>query len=356
MKVCIITGSAGLIGSEAVRYFAPEFDLILGIDNDQRAYFFGHTASTRWNVEQLEQIPNYVHYDKDIRDYVSLSSIFFSYRESIKLIIHTAAQPSHDWAAKEPLTDFAINANGTLNLLELTRKCCPEAVFIFTSTNKVYGDRPNRIPLDELDKRYEPRFTYNAFSQGWLHHDRGFSEETSIDNSTHSVFGASKAAADLMCQEYGKYFGLNTGIFRGGCLTGPNHSGTMLHGFLSYLVKCAVKGDKYTIYGYKGKQVRDNIHSYDLITAFDEYYKNPRKGEVYNIGGGRHSNCSVLEAIDLIQEVTGKELDYTISEEARIGDHKWYISDVTKFKTHYPNWSYKYSLRDTVEQIVKSIK
>jgi CDP-paratose 2-epimerase len=355
MKVCIITGSAGLIGSEAVRYFAPQFDLILGIDNDQRAYFFGASASTRWNVEQLEQIPNYVHYDKDIRDYVSLSSIFFSYRESIKLIIHTAAQPSHDWAAKEPLTDFEINANGTLNLLELTRKCCPEAVFIFTSTNKVYGDRPNRIPLDELDKRYEPRFTYNAFSQGWLHHDRGFSEETSIDNSTHSVFGASKAAADLMCQEYGKYFGLNTGIFRGGCLTGPNHSGTMLHGFLSYLVKCAVKGDKYTIYGYKGKQVRDNIHSYDLITAFDEFYKAPRKGEVYNIGGGRHSNCSVLEAIDLISEFTGP-IDYEVSDTHRTGDHKWYISDVTKFKTHYPNWSYKYSLRDTVEQIVKSVK
>jgi CDP-paratose 2-epimerase len=351
MKVCIITGSAGLIGSEAVRYFAPQFDLILGIDNDQRAYFFGQTASTRWNVEQLEQIPNYVHYDKDIRDYVSLSSIFFSYRESIKLIIHTAAQPSHDWAAKEPLTDFAINANGTLNLLELTRKCCPEAVFIFTSTNKVYGDMPNDLPLAELDTRYE-------FVHGEDGHTRwcsiGIDESMSIDNSTHSVFGASKAAADLMCQEYGKYFGLNTGIFRGGCLTGPNHSGAQLHGFLSYLVKCAVKGDKYTIYGYKGKQVRDNIHSYDLITAFDEYYKNPRKGEVYNIGGGRHSNCSVLEAIDLIQEATGKELDYTISEEARIGDHKWYISDVTKFKTHYPNWEYKYDLKGIINEMVST--
>jgi CDP-paratose 2-epimerase len=350
MKVCIITGSAGLIGSEAVRYFAPQFDLIVGIDNDQRAYFFGASASTRWNVEQLEQISNYVHYDKDIRDYTALSSIFFSYKDSIKLIIHTAAQPSHDWAAKEPLTDFSINANGTLNLLELTRKCCPEAVFIFTSTNKVYGDRPNEITYEELEKRYEP-------ANGWrkVIYGEGFDESMSIDNSIHSVFGASKAAADLMCQEYGKYFGLNTGIFRGGCLTGPNHSGAQLHGFLSYLVKCAVKGDKYTIYGYKGKQVRDNIHSYDLITAFDEYYKNPRKGEVYNIGGGRHSNCSVLEAIDLISEFTG-EIDYEVSEQHRTGDHKWYISDVTKFKTHYPNWSYKYSLRDTVEQIVKHFK
>jgi CDP-paratose 2-epimerase len=352
MKVCIITGSAGLIGSEAVRYFAPEFDLILGIDNDQRAYFFGHTASTRWNVEQLEQIPNYVHYDKDIRDYVSLSSIFFSYRESIKLIIHTAAQPSHDWAAKEPLTDFAINANGTLNLLELTRKCCPEAVFIFTSTNKVYGDRPNGLSLTELETRYDHVFGQDGGRSRW--ESRGVDESMSIDNSTHSLFGVSKCAADLLAQEYGKYFGLNTGIFRGGCLTGPNHSGAQLHGFLSYLVKCAVKGDKYTIYGYKGKQVRDNIHSYDLITAFDEYYKNPRKGEVYNIGGGRHSNCSVLEAIDLIQEVTGKELDYTISEEARIGDHKWYISDVSKFKSHYPNWGYKYDLKGIINEMVST--
>jgi CDP-paratose 2-epimerase len=350
MKVCIITGSAGLIGSEAVRYFAPQFDLIVGIDNDQRAYFFGHTASTRWNVEQLEQIPNYVHYDKDIRDYVSLSSIFFSYRESIKLIIHTAAQPSHDWAAKEPLTDFEINANGTLNLLELTRKCCPEAVFIFTSTNKVYGDRPNGLSLTELETRYDHVFGQDGGRSRW--ESRGVDESMSIDNSTHSLFGVSKCAADLLAQEYGKYFGLNTGIFRGGCLTGPNHSGAQLHGFLSYLVKCAVKGDKYTIYGYKGKQVRDNIHSYDLITAFDEYYKNPRKGEVYNIGGGRHSNCSVLEAIDLIQEVTGKELDYTISEEARIGDHKWYISDVSKFKSHYPNWGYKYDLKGIINEMV----
>jgi CDP-paratose 2-epimerase len=356
VKVCIITGSAGLIGSEAVRYFAPQFDLILGIDNDQRAYFFGQTASTRWNVEQLEQIPNYVHYDKDIRDYVSLSSIFFSYRESIKLIIHTAAQPSHDWAAKEPLTDFEINANGTLNLLELTRKCCPEAVFIFTSTNKVYGDRPNELPLIEVDKRYEygEVFYTDMGSYCGINDTIGIDESMSIDNSTHSVFGVSKTAADLMCQEYGKYFGLNTGIFRGGCLTGPNHSGTMLHGFLSYLVKCAVKGDKYTIYGYKGKQVRDNIHSYDLITAFDEFYKAPRKGEVYNIGGGRHSNCSVLEAIDLIQEVTGKELNYTTSEEARIGDHKWYISDVSKFKSHYPNWGYKYDLKGIINEMVST--
>jgi CDP-paratose 2-epimerase len=352
MKVCIITGSAGLIGSEAVRYFAPQFDLILGIDNDQRAYFFGASASTRWNVEQLEQISNYVHYDKDIRDYTALSSIFFSYKDSIKLIIHTAAQPSHDWAAKEPLTDFSINANGTLNLLELTRKCCQEAVFIFTSTNKVYGDKPNELPLVELETRFEEGEIGEGVTRIVL--NGGIDESMSIDNSTHSVFGASKAAADLMCQEYGKYFGLNTGIFRGGCLTGPNHSGAQLHGFLSYLVKCAVKGDKYTIYGYKGKQVRDNIHSYDLITAFDEFYKAPRKGEVYNIGGGRHSNCSVLEAIDLIQEVTGKELDYTISEEARIGDHKWYISDVSKFKSHYPNWGYKYDLKGIINEMVST--
>lgn len=348
MKVCLITGSAGLIGSEAVRYFSNQFDLIVGIDNDQRAYFFGNSASTKKVVESLQLIQNYTHRDIDIRNWHLLTAVFASYKEDIKLIIHTAAQPSHDWAAKEPITDFEINANGTLNLLEQTRRFCPESVFIFTSTNKVYGDRPNQLPLMELKTRYE------AIDHREGYTIPGVEEDMSIDDCTHSVFGVSKTAADLMCQEYGKYFGLNTGIFRGGCLTGPNHQGAMLHGFLSYLVKCCKDGLPYTIYGYKGKQVRDNIHSYDLITAFDHFYRNPRKGEVYNIGGGRHSNCSVLEAIELIEGATGKKLNYTISETPRIGDHKWYISDVSKFKSHYPDWEYKYDLKGIINEMVST--
>lgn len=345
MKVAIITGSAGLIGSESVRFFSEKMDLIVGIDNNQRQYFFGNEASTEWCKNRLEQdIPNYKHYSVDIRDYDALKSIFEKYNSDIKLIIHAAGQPSHDWAAKEPLTDFTINANGSLNLLELTRLFSDEAVFIFTSTNKVYGDTPNKLPLIELEDRWE-------ISEDHKYFKNGINEEMSIDHSTHSLFGTSKLAADIVSQEYGKYFGMNVGIFRGGCLTGPNHSGAQLHGFLSYLMKCAVTGAHYTVFGYKGKQVRDNIHSYDLANMFYHFYKDPKQGEVYNAGGGRHSNCSMKEAITMCEDITGKKMNYSYAEDNRIGDHIWYISDVSKFKKHYPEWSYKYDLNDILEQI-----
>ncbi len=350
MKIALITGSAGLIGSEAVWFFAGKMDQIIGIDNDQRAYFFGDNASTGWNRERLEKtIPNYRHYSADIRDYGSLDKIFREFGKDIRLVVHTAAQPSHDWAAREPLTDFSVNANGTLNLLELTRLHTPGAVFIFTSTNKVYGDIPNFLPLIEQETRWEisPDHPYYA---------EGIDEMMSIDQSKHSLFGASKVAADVMVQEYGRYFGMHTGIFRGGCLTGPQHSGTQLHGFLSYLMKCCISGDHYTIFGYKGKQVRDNIHSFDLVNMFWHFYQSPRPGEVYNAGGGRFANCSMLEAIALCERISGNKMNYSITETNRIGDHIWYISDVTKFRQHYPEWSYVYSLEETLVQIHESMR
>jgi len=349
MNISIITGSAGLIGNESVRFFSDKMDLIIGIDNDLRAYFFGKDASNEWNKNELKRIiPNYLHYSLDIRNYGDLQDIFAKYNADIKLIIHTAAQPSHDWAAKEPITDFTINANGTLNLLELTRLYCPAAVFIFTSTNKVYGDTPNFLPLVELENRWEIDINHKYYKEG-------IDENMSIDNSKHSLFGASKASADLLSQEYGKYFNMNVGIFRGGCLTGPNHSGTVLHGFLSYLMKCAVSGNQYNILGYKGKQVRDNIHAYDLVNMFHHFYLSPGKGEVYNTGGSRHSNCSILEAVALCEEITGKRMNITYSENNRIGDHIWYISDVSKFKSHYPGWKYKYNLNDILVQIYNNL-
>ncbi|HTR30714.1 MAG TPA: NAD-dependent epimerase/dehydratase family protein, partial [Puia sp.] len=265
-------------------------------------------------------------------------------RTDIKLVLHTAAQPSHDWAAREPLTDFTVNANGTLTMLEATRKFCPEAVFIFTSTNKVYGDTPNRLPLVELESRWEIAESHPYYADG-------IDEAMSIDQTKHSLFGASKVAADVMVQEYGRYFGMKTGVFRGGCLTGPNHSGAKLHGFLSYLMKCAISGEQYTVFGYKGKQVRDNIHSYDLVSMFWHFYEHPRAGEVYNAGGGRHSNCSMLEAIDLCERITGNKMNYVYTEDNRIGDHIWWISDVSKFKAHYPGWTWKYDLTDILVQI-----
>ncbi|MCP9762732.1 NAD-dependent epimerase/dehydratase family protein [Lacihabitans soyangensis] len=345
MKVAIVTGSAGLIGSESVRFFSDKMDLVIGIDNDQRAYFFGKDASTERSKDELEEsIQNYIHHAIDIRNYEALKVVFKQYASDIQLIIHTAAQPSHDWAAKEPLTDFTINANGTLNLLELTRLHAPKAVFIFTSTNKVYGDTPNYLPLIEQDKRWE-------ISEEHAYYEHGIDESMSIDNSKHSLFGASKVAADVLAQEYGKYFGMNVAVFRGGCLTGPNHSGTQLHGFLSYLMKCAVTGNHYTVFGYKGKQVRDNIHSYDLVNMFYHFYMNPRQGEVYNAGGGRHSNCSMTEAIEICEQITGNKMNFSYAEDNRIGDHIWYISDVSKFKSHYPDWNYKYDLNDILEQI-----
>jgi len=345
MSIVIITGSAGLIGSESVHFFAGLGFNIVGIDNDMRSFFFGESASTRWNNNSLQAKygKRYQHYDLDIRDQSGIEKIFQHYSSDIKLIIHTAAQPSHDWAAKDPHTDFTVNANGTLVLLEATRRYCKDAVFIFTSTNKVYGDTPNDLPLQELETRWEiaPHHKYA----------NGIDESMTIDHSKHSLFGASKVAADILVQEYGKYFGQKTASFRGGCLTGPSHSGTEMHGFLAYLMMCVITSTPYTIYGYKGKQVRDNIHSYDLVNAFYHFYLNPRCGEVYNIGGGRHSNCSMQEAIAICENLSGKKLQYTYTDTNRAGDHIWYISDVRKFKSHFPQWKHKYNIQDILEDI-----
>jgi CDP-paratose 2-epimerase len=359
MKIAIITGSAGLIGSQASVFLSAKGYRIIGIDNDMRAYFFGEESSTKESLESLKSnINGYEHYNIDIRDYEKINEIFNKYSSDIEIVIHTAAQPSHDWAAYEPLTDFSVNALGTMNLLEVTRLNCPKATFIFTSTNKVYGDRPNynydtgkiddyNLLIKELDTRYEGvnRITGELSS---------VDESMSIDNTKHSVFGASKVSADIMCQEYGKYFGMNVGIFRGGCLTGPNHAGAELHGFLSYLVKCIVSNKPYTIFGYKGKQVRDNIHSWDLVNMFWHFHQNPKQGEVYNAGGGRDNSISILEAIDTINRIAGTNWsNYIISEQNRVGDHIWYISDLTKFKTHYPNWNITIDLEETIKQMVK---
>jgi CDP-paratose 2-epimerase len=345
MKIALITGSGGLIGSESVDFFASKFDYIIGIDNNQREVFFGKDASVEWNLNRIKaKTKNYKHYSYDIRNYGEIEKIFKEYGKDIGLVIHAAAQPSHDWAAKEPLTDFNVNAVGTLNLLELTHNYCPESVFIFTSTNKVYGDNPNYLPLVELEERWE-------IDTAHPYYKNGIDENMSLDQTKHSLFGVSKAAADLLVQEYGKYFGMKTGVFRGGCLTGPNHSGTQLHGFLSYLMKCAVSGDKYTIFGYKGKQVRDNIHSHDLVNMFWHFYQKPRPGEVYNAGGGRFSNCSMLEAIKMCEQITGKKMNYSYTDTNRIGDHIWWISDLSKFKSHYPQWNWQYNVQDILTQI-----
>ena len=349
MKIAIITGAAGLIGSEAVNFFSNKFDLIVGIDNNLRKYFFGKEGSIEWNMKRLQDtISNYKHYDLDIRDNAAMEDLFKEYNSDIKLVLHTAAQPSHDWAAKEPFTDFSVNANGTLNLLEMCRLYSPTAVFIFTSTNKVYGDTPNYLPLKELESRWE-------IDESHPYYKKGIDESMSIDQSKHSLFGASKVAADILVQEYGKYFGMHTGVFRGGCLTGPNHSGAKLHGFLSYLMKCAVTGDHYTIFGYKGKQVRDNIHSHDLVNMFWHFYNSPRSGEVYNAGGGRFSNCSMLEAISICEKISGNKMNYSYTEDNRIGDHIWWISDVSKFKSHYPSWNWEYGIEDILGEIHEAL-
>ncbi|MDP6444211.1 MAG: NAD-dependent epimerase/dehydratase family protein [Pirellulaceae bacterium] len=307
MSIAIVTGSAGLIGAEAVRFLSGKGMHIVGIDNNMRKEFFGDDASTEWSRRQLEEtIPHYRHHTTDIRDQAGVEEIFAQYGSEVEMIVHTAAQPSHDWAARDPHTDFTVNANGTLTLLEATRKFSPRASFIFTSTNKVYGDNPNKLPLDELDTRWEVNESHEYF-------EHGIDEWMSVDHTKHSLFGASKLAADAMVQEYGRYFGMNTVCFRGGCLTGPGHSGTKLHGFLSYLVKCAVTGTPYTVFGYKGKQVRDNIHSFDLVNMFWHYHQAPRPGEVYNAGGGRHSNCSMKEAIAVCEEMTGQPMSVTYS-------------------------------------------
>ncbi len=343
-RKALITGSAGLIGSESVKFFAQKDYEIIGIDNNMREYFFGPEGSTKWNNELLfkKYKKQYTYHDKDIRNNEEVEKIFKT--NKFDIIIHTAAQPSHDWSIKEPITDFTINALGTLILLENYRKYSPEATFIFTSTNKVYGDTPNKLPLIELEKRYEIEKNHPYFKNG-------IDENMSIDNSKHSIFGASKVAADIMVQEYGKYFGLHTGVFRGGCLTGPNHSSTQLHGFLAYLVKCIKTKTKYTIFGYKGKQVRDNIHCNDLVNMFWNYHQKPACGEVYNAGGSRNSNISVLEAIEKIEKILNKKAIYEYVETNRIGDHIWYISDVSKFKNQYPNWNFSYNIDDILQEL-----
>ncbi|MBI4924440.1 MAG: NAD-dependent epimerase/dehydratase family protein, partial [Bdellovibrio sp.] len=306
MSVVIITGSSGLIGSETVRYFHSHGLDVVGIDNNLRQYFFGKDGSVEWNTLKLKkELNNFTHHNVDVRNNEAVFDIFNQYGKNIQAVIHTAAQPSHDWAAREPFTDFSVNATATLVLLEATRKFCPDSVFIFTSTNKVYGDTPNHLPLVEKPTRFE-------IDENHPYSKYGIDEKMSIDQTKHSIFGASKVAADVLAQEYGKYFGLKTVVFRGGCLTGPAHSGAELHGFLAYLVKCTITNKDYTIYGYKGKQVRDNIHSRDLVNAFWCFFKNPKAGEVYNMGGSRFSHCSVLEAIGLIRELSGFELKYKI--------------------------------------------
>jgi CDP-paratose 2-epimerase len=350
MSVSIVTGSSGLIGSQTCKFLSEQGLEVVGIDNNLREYFFGKDGSTLWNLEVMKKsIPRFSHFPLDIRDQEGMFSLFKKFGKSLELVVHTAAQPSHDWAVREPFMDFSVNAQGTLVMLEALRRYSPQAVFIFTSTNKVYGDRPNQLPLVETPTRWEIESTHPYWA-------RGIDEGMSIDQSKHSLFGASKAAADLMVQEYGRYFGLKTGVFRGGCLTGPAHSAAKLHGFLAYLVKCLVDQIPYTIFGYKGKQVRDNIHSFDLVSAFWHFYQKPHPGEVYNLGGGRTSNCSMLEAITLAEKISGLKLQYTLSDEARSGDHVWWISDVSKFQGHFPGWAYRYDLQRIMEEIVAAAR
>lgn len=342
----IVTGSTGLIGSATCEYYLNKKINVLGIDNDLRSYFFGKEGSNKWKEKKLKKNKYYKHFSIDIRNKIKINEIFKKYKKRIKAVIHSAAQPSHDWAAKEPFTDFEINANGTLNLLEAFRLYCPNATFVFTSTNKVYGDRPNFLPLAEKKLRYELKKNHKYFK-------KGIDEKMSLDQTTHSLFGASKLSADLLVQEYGRYFNLNTVSFRGGCLTGENHSGAQLHGFLSFLVKSIVHKKKYFIFGYKGKQVRDNIHSFDVVKAFDEFIKKPKSGGcIYNLGGGRQNSCSILEAIILIEKLTNLNSNYKILKQNRIGDHLWWITDNSKFKKDYPNWKIKISLLKSLEQMV----
>lgn len=350
MSVAVITGSGGLIGSEAARYFASLGLHVVGIDNDMRRVFFGDEAATLANVQRLQSELGsaYTHEDTDIRDRSAVDGIFRRYGSDIALVIHTAAQPSHDWAVKEPFTDFDVNAGGTLSVLEATRQNAPDAVFIFTSTNKVYGDKPNRLPLVEYAERWEidPSHPYNE----------GISEDMSIDQTLHSLFGVSKVAADAMVQEYGRYFGMKTACFRGGTLTGPNHAATELHGFLAYVVRCAMTGRPYSVFGYKGKQVRDAIHSSDLIKAFAEFFQAPRSAEVYNIGGGRQSNCSVLEAIDLAQSIVGNQMQTSYVDQNRVGDHIWWIGSNARFESHFPTWKMEYDVPRIMSEIYEANK
>jgi CDP-paratose 2-epimerase len=342
MKV-LITGSSGLIGSELVTFFDSRATRVIGVDNNMRADFFGPEGDTTWNLQRLRQITlRFSHHQLDIRDRDGLSDLF-KHEGPFDLITHCAAQPSHDLAARRPFDDFDVNATGTLNVLEMTRQHCPEAVFVFMSTNKVYGDAPNELPLKELNRRWE-----YARPEDY----QGVTEAMRIDRSKHSIFGASKVAADMVTQEYGRYFGMKTHCLRAGCLTGPNHSGVELHGFLSYLVKTQLSKKTYRVYGYKGKQVRDNIHSFDIARAIEEIYANPRCGEVYNMGGGRANSCSILEAFDMVERLTGKHMQYEYVDQPRAGDHICYISDLSQFQKHYPQWSVTKSLDDVFRSIV----
>ncbi|HWF73032.1 MAG TPA: NAD-dependent epimerase/dehydratase family protein [Solirubrobacteraceae bacterium] len=345
MPTAVITGSGGLIGSESAQYFVELGYDVIGVENDMRSHFFGPSGSTAPTTEHLELVlgDSFRSLPIDIRDAGALDRVFAQAGSALELVIHTAAQPSHDWAASDPQTDFGVNANGTLNLLEATRRHAPSATFIFCSTNKVYGDTPNRLPLVDRGLRLELPEDHRYY--------RGIDTTMSIDASTHSVFGASKAAADLMVQEYGRYFEIPTVAFRGGCLTGPNHAGAQLHGFLSYLMRCTVTGEPYTVFGYGGKQVRDNIHSADLVAAFDAFHAAPRPGAVYNIGGGRDSNCSVLEAIHVCEAIAERELDWRLADENRVGDHRWWISDLEPFRRDYPRWEMTYTLESTLRDI-----
>jgi CDP-paratose 2-epimerase len=343
MPTAIVTGSGGLVGSESVIHFARQGWTVLGLDNDMRARFFGADASTAaMSAHLAERFPDaFVAHDADIRDADAVNRLFA--RSDVGLVVHAAAQPSHDWAARDPQTDFTVNANGTLNLLEAARRHCPDAPFVFCSTNKVYGDTPNRLPLEELDKRLELPADHP--------YHRGIDTTMPIDASTHSLFGVSKAAADLLVQEYGRYFDMPTMCVRAGCITGPNHAGAQLHGFLSYLMRCTITGRPYTVYGYGGKQVRDNIHAADLVRAFEAFAAAPRAAAVYNLGGGRQSNCSMLEAIQLCEAIAGRELDWSLSDENRIGDHRWWISDLSDFKRDHPGWDIEHG----IEEILRAI-
>jgi len=350
MSVVIVTGSGGLVGAETTRLFTAKGCSIVGIDNNMRSQFFGKEASTAWQVAELSRTcRDYTHFDCDIRDASAIGHIFNRYGKAITAVIHCAAQPSHDWAVRDPVMDFTINANGTLTMLEATRRHAPDAAFVFVSTNKVYGDRPNFLPLVEQATRYELDAKHP-----WAAH--GIPEDMPIDACLHSLFGASKVSADVLVQEYGRYFGLATACFRGGCLTGPGHSGAQLHGFLAYLVKCAVSRTPYTVFGYRGKQVRDNIHAADLARAFWCFVQRPEYGEVFNIGGGRHSNCSMTEAIALAEDITGEPMNITNVDTARIGDHQWWISDTRKFQAHYPEWQYEHDLRGIMQDICEGLR
>ena len=347
MSLALITGSSGLVGSEAVNFFSKKGFDVIGIDNNLRKFFFGRDGSTLWiKNELLKNNKNFKTFSCDIRNYSSLEKIFKKYSKKISLIIHCAAQPSHDYGKNFPIIDFNVNATGTLNLLELTKRYCADSPFIFMSTNKVYGDNPNNLKIVEQKYRWELKKKNKYF--------KGINEKFPIDDCTHSFFGVSKTYADLIVQEYGKNVGLKTVSFRGGCITGPNHSGAKLHGFLSYLVKLSLNKKKYSLIGYKGKQVRDNLHSHDLVNCFWEFYKKPRKGEVYNIGGGRYSNCSIIEALNAVESIANIKIKREIIRRPRVGDHIWYITNNSKFKKHYPNWKQKYNTKKIIEELIYS--